>query len=192
MGKIVLIAGLLALFALVSAVSAETVITFDDLSGSSTLSDISYAGMSWDPQWFYWDGDQSPAYVPHSGLERIATHNYGGWFSFSHPVEFKGAWFSGNGEAATSCYFEGYNNNVLVGTSASHTMTYNPTFLNAGFSGKVDKVNLVCDNYNFFAVDDITYEDEGTAVPEFPVAAVPAAMIVGLLGAVLVIRSRDN
>ncbi len=45
------------------------------------------------------------------------------------------------------------------------------------------------------ALDDISVErtDQTTPVPEFPSIALPAALIVGLIGAVLFIRkSKDN
>jgi choice-of-anchor C domain-containing protein len=43
------------------------------------------------------------------------------------------------------------------------------------------------------ALDSISVEDQTTPIPEFPTMALPAALIVGLIGAVLFIRkSRNN
>jgi hypothetical protein len=184
--NLVVFAGLMALIALVSGVSA-TVVNFDDLKGDGSLAAISYAGMSWDEHWSYYDWEQSP-YTPHSGAERIYSHNWGGWFGFSNPVDFNGAWFSGDG---TSCYFDGYLDGAKVGTSASVATSSTPAFLKADFPSKVNKVNIVCNNYNYFVVDDITYDDNVTPAPEFPSVALPVVMIVGMLGAVMVFRKQE-
>jgi hypothetical protein len=192
--KLILLASLVALLALVSSVSAaQTVVTFDDLIDNvynhNTPIPAGYAGMTWDPNWFYWSWSQAPYWEPHSPPTRIATHNYGGWFEFSQPVDFKGAYLSGSeGYSQTTCYFEGYQNNVKVGQSSSLLTVNTPTFLAANFPSSVDKVNLVCDNFNYFAVDDITYDDGTIPSPEFPTMALPAAMVVGLLGTVLVLK----
>ncbi len=43
------------------------------------------------------------------------------------------------------------------------------------------------------ALDSISVEEQTTPIPEFPTMALPAALIVGLIGAVLFIRkSRNN
>lgn len=186
--KLILLASLVILLSLVSSASAAlTIVNFDDLRGLNNLP-AGYAGLTWDPNWWYWSSSSPPFYIPHSPETRIYTFNYGGWFAFSQPVDFKGAWFSGAEPVSTACWFEGYNNNVLVGTSGTVVTMNNPVFLDAGFSEKVDKVNIVCDNYNYFTVDDITYDDGGIPSPEFPTMALPAAMVVGLLGVVLVMK----
>ena len=193
--KLILLAGLLITLALVSTASATvTIVNFDNLvgGGASSYLPVGYAGLNWDPHWFYWDWAQPP-FNAHSPSTRIATDYYGGWIGFNNPVDFKGAWFSGVG--TDHVYFEGYKNGVKIGQSATLTLSGTPTFLNAGFSTAVDKVVVVCDNWNYFCVDDITYDTSTppASVPEFPSLALPATMIIGFLGAVLLIqRTRDH
>ena len=178
--------GLLALLALVSMVSA-TVVTFDD----TTYLSADYAGLTWDPQWVLWDSAASELYPPYSSPNVIYSHNFGGWIGFEKPVLFKGAWFSGPA-SYTSCHFEGYKDGVKIGDSPTLSMNPTPTFLNAGFTSPVDKVSVVCDNNNHFVVDDITYEEAGVNAPEFPVTALPVAMIIGMLGVILMIRRKED
>lgn len=150
------------------------VLDFEDLSGQAVMPD-GYAGLTWDPNWYYYGWTQPP-FNPSSGSYRIYTHNYGGWIEFNELVDFKGAYFAGTG---TTCYFNGYRNNVLIATSGSVTVTSTPYFLNAGFTEPIDKVDIVCDQYNFFVVDDLEFEPSSMPAPEFGTLAV-AALIVFL------------
>jgi len=141
----------------VSYTSKEIVLTFDDLEGgdADTPLPVGYEGLSWDPEWFYWDAEEDP-YTPHSPDTRISSLNYGGWIDFSplpQDVEFSGAWISGYN--LTKIYFQGYHEGTLVGTSATLTP-----------SGPVDKVVVVGSAWNFFCIDDITYKEQVMIVDE--------------------------
>ncbi|MBN2013869.1 MAG: hypothetical protein JW778_01685 [Candidatus Altiarchaeota archaeon] len=178
---------MLASVIMLAATAAATVINFDDLVcayGDSPQLPTNYGGITWDSEWFYWSWEQPP-YTPSSPNTRIATHNYGGWMEFPQDVDFTGAYFSGTG---VSCYFEGYDDGVLVGTSATIAMTSTPQFLNANFAS-VDNVSVVCNNYNYFAVDDVTFETETISTPE-------PALAIGILsllvpGMIYLIRKRE-
>ncbi|KPL22015.1 MAG: hypothetical protein AMJ75_08865 [Phycisphaerae bacterium SM1_79] len=144
-----------------SAVDAAptTVLSFDDLVDGSSAHylPVGYGGLDWDPEWFWWSWDQPP-YNPSSPDTRIATHNYGGWIDFSPlgaPVIFEGAYFSGYDYATV--HFEGYLGSTLVGTSPALDPSSTPTFLAANFGGPVDRVDVVCASFDFFAMDDVTY-----------------------------------
>jgi hypothetical protein len=144
--------------------ASPTVIGFDDLTGGGAGFSLpaGYAGLNWDPEWFYWDAPQPP-YNPSSPMTRIASWNYGGWIDFSPiglPVIFEGAYFSGYDLATV--HFEGYLGGSLVGTSDSLAPSSTPTFLAANFPGPVDYVNVVCQSSDYFAMDDVTF----TPVPE--------------------------
>lgn len=181
-------AGLVALFALTPAVSALTVVNFDDLKGGSisTKIPVGYAGLNWDPEWFHLDYVYPGGYyAPHSDFTRIATYNYGGYIKFPSAVDFKGAWFSGL-DGRDSCYIEGYKNDVKVGQSSTLTTSTTPTFLSAEFN--VDEVRVVCALSGYSVVDDITYDERAIPSPEFPTLALPIGMIIGLAGVVLALK----
>jgi hypothetical protein len=149
--------------------SEQIVLNFDELTngGSTTYLASDYAGLNWDSNWFWCSWEQYP-FTPSSPDTRIATHNYGGWIDFSPMGEviFEGAYFSGWDEGMgmdvydASVYLEGYlggPGGTLVGTSATLDMNATPTWLAADFGGPVDYVIVVCDQYNWFAMDDVTY-----------------------------------
>jgi hypothetical protein len=164
---IALVLGSLIPASITGAVDDNTVLNFDDLHGgdADTFLPTGYAGLGWDSTWFYWDWAQSP-YTPHSLYTRIATHNYGGWIDFSPLgcyVTFVGAWCSGRYDA--EIFFEGYRDGNLIGTSAKLTLSAVPTFLDANFGELVDKVMVVCNTYNYFAIDDLTYRLSDTIPP---------------------------
>lgn len=181
--KLILLSGLLITLALVFPVNAAvTVVNFDELVGQNIVPD-GYAGLNWDPNWWYYGWDQSP-WNAHSPPNRIYSY-YPAWIGFSNPVYFKGAWLAGTD--TQEIYFEGYKNGVKIGQSSTLTLSETPIFLDSGFSTDIDKVVVVCSSNFGFALDDITYEDVINA-PEFPSAFLPAAMIIGFLGAVLLIQ----
>ncbi len=151
----------------------STVVDFDELEGGDAGSSLSGAYKTsslpeviWDPNWFYWDWDQDP-YTPHSPETRISSLEYGGWIDFSalpQDVDFIGAWISGYN--LTEVHFEGYNEGVLVGTSATLKPSATPTFLAANFGGPVDKVVVVSTQFNFFCMDDVEYVEQVMMVAE--------------------------
>ncbi len=151
-----------------SYTSKDIVLTFDDLEGgdADTPLPVGYEGLSWDPEWFYWDADEDP-YTPHSPDTRISSLNYGGWIDFSalpQDIEFSGAWIAGYN--LTKIHFEGYHEGILVGTSATLTPSETPTFLDAKFGAPVDKVVVVGSAWNFFCIDDVTYKEQVMIVDE--------------------------
>ena len=160
------------LMLVVGTVKADLIVLdFDDLLVDDYLPS-NYAGLNWDPEWKTVYNSVWP-YTPSSGLTSIYTWNYGGWIDFSPlgvPVTFEGAYFSG-GPWATM-HFEGYLGGSLVGISGTLTPTDVPTFLPANFPGPVDYVQVVDDYYNYFTMDDVTFEP----VP------VPGAILLGILG----------
>lgn len=150
----------LALMMTTSA-NAQVVVNFDDLVDGSSLHylPVGYAGLDWDPLWFWWSWEQWP-YTPSSPDTRIATHNYGGWIGFPDAVVFNGAYFSGMDDELTFdavVNFELYLGATLVSTSASLDVSEVATWLASGYSGLVDTVVVICNEYNFFAMDDFTY-----------------------------------
>jgi len=163
----------------IGSVSAVTyydksmVVDFDELEGGDAGSSLSGAYKTsslpeviWDPNWFYWDWDQDP-YTPHSPETRISSLEYGGWIDFSalpQDVDFIGAWISGYN--LTEVHFEGYNEGVLVRTSATLKPSATPTFLAANFGGPVDKVVVVSTQFNFFCMDDVEYVEQVMMVAE--------------------------
>jgi hypothetical protein len=137
------------------AASNQVVINFDDLTGSLPLP-ANYAGLNWDPNWWYWTG--SDPYNPSSPPMVIYAWTSNPWIDFSPlgtPVIFEGAYFAG--DTGYDVYFEGYRNNTLVGTSGTLGLSSTPTFLDAGFDEPVDYVVVVPSNYYHFVMDDVTY-----------------------------------
>jgi hypothetical protein len=158
---VILIAFLVTGVGIVSATYGEKVVNFDDLvgGGADSYLPVGYAGLSWDPNWFYWSFGQS-SYMPHSPYTRIASHNYGGWIDFSplgEPVIFVGSWFSGDPDVGPQVYFQGYRDGNLIGSSAMITVSEVPTFLEADFGEPVDFVSVNSNTFNWFAMDDLTY-----------------------------------
>lgn len=169
---LVLLCSLALVFGLAASVGAVT-IDFEDLNGSAYLP-VGYAGLTWDPEWVYYDNYQPP-YFASSGDERIYTHNYGGWIKFGQDVTFLGSWVASYDDGQTM-YWEGYQDGNLLYTSAA-LYGGDADWINVVWAG-VDEVRFVCTTYNHFIIDDIMYEIGGAAVP------IPGA--IWLLGSGLV------
>ena len=155
-----------------------TVITFDDLVGSGSLT--SYAGLTWTNTTYY-DAVQ-PAYTPKSGAQRVYNSDYTNplVFEFGGDVYFDGAWFSGYNPDVK---FELYDDGSLVATSGSVATSDVPTFLGSGYGGLVDEVRVVAGDLwgskNHYIMDDVTYH----AVPEPALCQLGALLALGGLGA---------
>jgi len=170
-----------ALAAVGSNARADTVITFDDLTGNGQLAD-GYGGVTWHNDWTYYDTPQGQ-YTPESGSERVYNSSNTGTrlqdspFSFSAPVVFDGAYFAGYD--VTNVSFELYLGGSLVATSASLSPSGTPAFLASGYSGLVDTVvvhdsNLFGGIYDYYVMDNVTYSTVTT--PE------PSTVIISLFG----------
>ena len=138
-----------------------TVVTFDDLVGSGTLT--TYAGINWAPgQWQYYDSSQPP-YNPSSNYERVYDFTSNGEFDFSGPVVFNGASFSGYPDATVQ--FQLSLGGSVVWTSGMLSPNGTPMFLASGYSGLVDKVEVLSPRPDFFVMDDVTYNAGGVPEP---------------------------
>lgn len=154
-----------------AAEAATVVVNFDDLPGSGSVPD-GYGGINWGGEWLYYDDVQFP-YTPASDPTRVygwnptdGTFNHAASFTFGEDVVFDGAYFSGYG--VYPVYFELYLGGALVHTSASIAPSGVPTFLDSGYSGKVDRVTVVTTPPSadlYYVMDDVTY-DTLAAVPE--------------------------
>ena len=161
------------------AAAIKTVVNFDDLPGDNTGVDVpvpdGYGGITWGNQWNYYRTVQFP-YTPASGSVRAYTRNSRAAFFFSTmPVIFNGAFFSGFDVSAPR--FELYLQGQLVANSQALKISGVPTFLDSGYSGLVDEVQVI-QNFSFpaYVIDNVTYT---TAT----VAKVPSpALLPGLIG----------
>lgn len=152
----------LGIFVAVSATNgaAQTVVGFDDLNASGALP-TGYGGINWGPGWTYYSQDQDP-YNPNSGAVRIYNYDTPAYFTFSAATQFNGAYFAG--PTITNAFFSLFLNNALVHTSQSIVLTSTPTFLNSGYTGLVDRVQ-VNSRPGFFVMDDVSY-GSATVTPE--------------------------
>lgn len=168
------------------ATAADTVITFDDLSGQGAVA-AGYGGVANWGTYSYYDFAQAP-YNPASGNVRVyAQPGSDGAFSFGTDVKFKGAYFSGyglNDQSGSPVYFELYDLGTLVHTSASTDISGVPVWLSSGYWGPVDEVHVLnTQNTNgYWVMDNVTYC--GGAVPE------PASMLALGTGVIAILRRR--
>ncbi len=161
----------------VARVSAQTVLNFDDLSGSDALP-TNYGGLTWDAGWYYYDGPQDP-YNAESAPERLYNDVNDLGFDFPTPTVFNGAYFSGYDFATVQfLFFLGGN---PVGSSGILAPSGTPTFLASGFGGLVDRVEIDTPSPDFWVMDDVTFN--GTETPEPGTMALLATGLIGLAGA---------
>lgn len=165
--------------------AGATVVTFDDLSGDGVVSD-GYAGITWNGQWTYYDTDQAP-YNAASPPTRVYDALPLGEFDFAAPVTFQGADFAGLSDATVQ--FQLYLHGALVGTSGVLAPSGAPTFLASGYGGAVDEVRVKSPRAGFFVMDNVTFDDLPTGVPE---PASWAMMLVGFFGLGAVLRARPR
>ena len=180
--KNLIASSLLILSSFFTSFSQATVIDFEDLAGSGLFNSLptNYKDIAWSPNFWAYDLPQVP-YIPKSGIVRIASNgsNTGdSLFTFlKGPVTFNGAWFSGN---FIGVKFELFLNNVKVHTSTELLLNNMPTFLDAGYNGKINSVRILA-NTGQYTFDDLTFIDAD--MPE-PVPAPATLLIVacGLFG----------
>jgi hypothetical protein len=166
-----------ASFAFLSQTQAA-VLDFEDLTGDGSLPP-NYAGLSWDPNWTYYD-DAQPPYNPSSGVQRIYTHNFGGWIDFGTDVTFQGSWVASL-DVGQEMYWGGYDNGVKVFESA-HLLGGAQNHLNVNWPN-VDYVNFVSTSFNYFILDDIKFNGTNR-VPDSSSTALNLFLALGGLGLV--------
>ncbi len=152
----------------ISALANTNVINFDDLTSGAAVP-TGYQGLTWGTSTASWYVSSStffatphstPNYVTNASVDNLS-------FSFSGPVDFKGAWFSKfnlGGIAATQVRFT----DDLGDTTNWLTLTATPQFLTANLVGattitvqRLAPPDITIANY---AMDDITYA--AAAIPE--------------------------
>jgi hypothetical protein len=156
-----------------------TTLTFDDLHGAGAMP-AGYAGLTWDPQWNYYDAPQPP-YNPSSGATRLYTHNFGGWIKFGSDVTFNGSWVASS-NAGQQMYWEGYQDGVKLFESI-HLAGGAQQYINVNWAG-VDEVRFVSTAYDFFIIDDLSFT---TSVPD----SAPTALLFGLAGCIVIAWRRS-
>ena len=163
--------------------AGATVVTFDDLTGRGVLTN-GYGGITWNGQWGYYDGTQSP-FNPESGLERIysAPQIANTAFTFAARVTFQGAYVAGDPDSVN---FELYLAGSLVATSASLIASNFSAFLSSGYLGSVDMVVVHEAGYNGaigrYVLDNITYSEATTPLPAALPMFASGLGVLGLLG----------
>jgi hypothetical protein len=182
MRKFVILSVLILLGAVTA--SADTVVTFDDLTGQALVPN-GYGGINWNGNWTYYGSPQFP-YTPESAPNRVYDLSPSGdTFSFLTPEVFEGAFFSGFSFAPVT--FNLFNGASLVWTSATLAPNSTPTFLSSGYSGMVTKVEVSSPSPDFFVMDNVTYGTGSTTVSE------PSSLLLlgaGLLGSVGILRRK--
>lgn len=177
------------------ASAATVVVNFDDLPTASGCPcpavPAGYGGVNWDTNFGVWMG--SGNYAPHSSPNvllgnRLATGTATLIMTFvTPPVEFLGAWFSGNPSTSVTATFDLYLGGVHQATSLTLALSGTPIWLASGYSGPVDEVRLT--SYRaYFVMDDFTYDNSSAGqVPEPDTFALLGAG----LGAVALLRRRS-
>ncbi len=168
----------------VSAVGAQTVLTFDDLSSDvcdNTNGNVaSYMGVSFATDWTCY-GAVQPPYTPNSVPNRLyasrpdQANASSGSFSFSQGVSFEGAYFAGNSTVQYNLYLGG----ALVYTSMSLATSSTPTFLASTYVGAADEVEVVGTDVEWI-MDDVTFRT--VAVPEPASLALVGFGVVSIAG----------
>ena len=181
-------------------VQAET-ISFEDLGPGAQFILSSENGFDFgtnnifDSAWFYSD-QANGVYQSHSGSTFLATDAslYTGQsyeaaqaITRSTPFIFDGAYFSG----LTDIGYELYLGSKLVFTSRTSTkLSPSATFIASGYRGAADSV-VIMGKQGFFALDDFTYSNVVTPVPE-PASWLLLIMGFGAIGATLRRRSQPG
>jgi hypothetical protein len=125
-----------ALIAVQPAVPTQTVITFEDLSGSGPLPLDQYAaqGMHFAGTPYYYQWEQWP-WTPHSGSTRVYPEHSSGTLSVTFDVakSFVGAWLAGPPASASLACTDA--DNKAVGSTTWITLSPTPTYLSLVGSG---------------------------------------------------------
>ena len=169
-------------------VQAQTIIDFEDLTGSGSFT-TTYHGIDFEPNvWNYFSSNGSP-YNPHSGTERTfqSGSEVNPYFTFVTPTEFQGLWVSGQSFASAQLFLYD-TSNTLVATSGIVPGSATPQFLSSGYNGLVNKVIINTPQADYVVFDDLTLGSSTAAVPE--PGALALLVTTGLSGAGLLFRKR--
>lgn len=170
-----------------SAVQAA-IVDFEDLTPSVTpqLAD-GYSGITWNGQWEV--SDLNPGFPIASGNNYAFAPTGSGSFSFSQPVQFLGAFFSGIGESfdqdfnpitVTIQYTLSLAGNT-VATGSIFSLSDVATFYASGYSGAVDNVEVNFNVPTSYAMDDVEFAPFAP-VPEPCTLLVWSVLTAGALG----------
>ncbi len=162
-----------------------TVVDFDSLTGAGAVPNM-YDGVYWGGEWRY--APSLGAYAAESSLNYVyaplSFADLSPSFRFAVPTVFLGAFFSGpsavSGNPGISVEFVMYFEGVEAASSALLPVRETPTWLAAGYSGKVDKVEVLTFYTGtatrvaagFYAMDNATY----ASVPA------PAGLLLSISG----------
>jgi hypothetical protein len=180
MKKLLILFAIAALLMGTVGIASATVLTFDELSGSGSLSALNpYRGIiNWEPGvWFYYDSYQPP-YFPESPPERTfeSTSEYHPYWSFVTPVVYEGSYFSGYPTATVQ--MDLYLGGTLEYSTGTFAPSSTPTFFATGYSGLVNKVVINTPEPDFWVMDNLTY----SAIPLPPSVLLLGSGLLGLLG----------
>jgi hypothetical protein len=169
--------GLAAILTCASITPAfASVLTFDDLGPGSQYLLSNYDSFqfgtnnSQDTAWFYSD-NAGGNYQPQSGSTFLATDAslysgaaYEATQSISRATDFvfDGAYFSGVSAIGYQLFLNGA---LVFSSNPSAGLTDTPAFVASGYSGAVDSV-VILGQQGYYALDNFTYHDVVTAVPE--------------------------
>lgn len=134
---------------------ACTVVSFDNLAGSGTVSN-GYGGVATWTNWRHYESQQDP-YTPKSPAQRAyATTGTTGSLHFGRDVRVEGAWFSG--ATGTEVTMRLKRAGVVVATTATLNMNGDgvPRWIDAGYEFRVDEIEFVSP-LNNWTMDDLTY-----------------------------------
>lgn len=167
--------------ALAAPARAQTVVDFEGLPdpGYPVAIPTGYAGLDWGSGWNYWTTIRD-YYLPHSGGVVAYAHSPVSTFGLSSPTVFQGAFLSGPTDRSPSAFFRLFLGDALVHTSGDVAFGPTPLFIGSGYSGLVDRVEIVNSQPYFWVVDDLTF---GTTVTPEPVSMVLLGSGLAGLGA---------
>lgn len=152
----------LAVTAYQAVLAVRTTLSFDDLSDTTTWSSTSmpqgYGGLNW-IGWRYYSWD-NPPYNPASGTTRLLNHAATpNAVLRDTPFTFFGAKFAGyeSQSSPRGVMFTLIRNGAIVHQTPYLWLTATPTFLDGGYDGLVDRVEVRGDSA-FGVMDDFAFD----------------------------------